>query len=892
MNFGAEFIHPMHETPLFVCFGVCVLSLSPFVPVPEADQDEQGSLDNQGPENSFSAQFSQINQSISAVSAATYCWDIASDQITWNGDLEKVFGPIEKQAVENGRSYASLLDPDNFTSRFETVMRNTELDEGKGVPFSIEYSIKPLGRENDHSIWVEDIGRWYAGHDGRPSKVFGLVRQIDDRHERDQHLQFMGNCDPLTGMMNRGRLTEALGETIESARAQDHLSAFLIVAIANLEVVNDAYGFDVADEVVTSIGKRLRQVVRTGDVIGRYSGSKFGIILSQATQEELEVAAERFLSIAREQVIETELGPVWASLSIGGLTVPYAGDDATTTMSHAEEALAEAKKLPTDGFVSFEPSKDVESERKLNSRCAVEIIHSLKDSRFTLAYQPIFNVHTQEIEYYEALLRMKCESGEIVPAGHLVPIAEKIGLVRLIDRAVVSNVLTTLRRYPTKRIALNISGVTANDPRWFEKLTDMFRENKDITDRLTIEITETVALENIDQTVGFIEKLHDLGCKVAIDDFGAGFTSFRNLKLLNVDKVKIDGSFCRDLSNNPENQYFVKTLIDLAKNFNLLTVAEWVENQQDADLLTSWGVDYLQGRLHGMAQDCSEWGEPVNDADEICVVPSEILDTSISLDNEEANENSARSNNLLSPALPRDPSPVESQALITQTFGADTENAPSQANHQQPSQEQVHEQNSTRDFPAFTPQPEPELNDTTSRHDQKLLNTDIEAETQFNALNAEQNAQPFAALPEEMGIPFEIAPPANSEPVSNIETIVNIEQADSFISTEPFPIPDVKPEISSIDAFIPQTISQSQQAAPVTDQEYQAHTDLAQTEDITTFEIISESQLDDELSKLRQAIEILGNKKKTSAAQGTLNAPLAQKDSDLIGPLSSNIAAN
>ena len=172
-----------------------------------------------------------------------------------------------------------------------------------------------------------------------------------------------------------------------------------------------------------------------------------------------------------------------------------------------------------------------------------------------------------------------------------------------------------------------------------EKLIDMLSEHSDLTDRLLVEITETVALENIEQTVSFIEQLHDLGSKVAIDDFGAGFTSFRNLKILNVDKVKIDGSFCVDLSNNPENQIFVKTLIELAKNLDLLTVAEWVENQQDADLLTSWGVDYLQGRLHGMAQDGSQWGDPIEDAQEVCVVPSEIFNTEE--DNEEDSQESS-----------------------------------------------------------------------------------------------------------------------------------------------------------------------------------------------------------------------------------------------------------
>ena len=568
--------------------------------------------------------FERITRSVSAVGAATYHWNIETDKITWHGDLGQVFNHVDPKQLGDGRAFASLLDPDNFTSRFETVMRTTSVDDGSGVAFSIEYSVKPYGRDQEHSIWIEDSGRWYAGPNGRPLEVYGIVRQIDDRHKQDQHLQFLGNCDPLTGMMNRGRLAEALGETIELARAEDHSSAFLLISVSNLAIVNDAYGFDVADEVIIKIGQRLREVVRTGDVIGRYSGSKFGIILARATNEELHVAAERFLTIARQKVIETDLGPVWAMLSIGGVVLPNESEDAYRTMAHAEEALTDAAKLATDGVVIYAPSAELVSERNLNSRCAVEIVRSLKENNFTLAYQPVVDAQTKEVVFHEALLRMKCDNGDIVTAGYLIPISEKLGLVRLIDQFVVNKVLSALRQFPEARIALNISGVTANDQRWFGKITEILEENIDVTDRLTVEITETVVLEDINQTIAFIEKLHELGCKVAIDDFGAGFTSFKNLKVLNVDKVKIDGSFCQNLSQNKDNQFFVHTLIDLSKKFDLEVVAEWVENEEDSKLLSDWGVDYLQGRLYGMAESTSPWGEPLHDED-LCVVPSEIM---------------------------------------------------------------------------------------------------------------------------------------------------------------------------------------------------------------------------------------------------------------------------
>jgi diguanylate cyclase (GGDEF)-like protein len=548
-----------------------------------------------------------IMQALASVGQATYHWTIGSDQIKWSLNATEVLGVSDASFIKSGRGYASLLDPDNFTSRFEAVMHSPFIDEGEGVAFQIEYLFRPRGRSDPTGLWLEDSGRWIAGPDGRPQEVFGVIRQINDRHQRDQHLRFLGNCDPLTGMMNRGRMAEALGETMDASRREGHCCAFLIAAIANLGVVNDAYGFDIADEVIITIGRRLRRVVRTGDAIGRYSGAKFGIILANCDEHELEMAAERFLGIARESVIDTERGPVWAMLSIGGLVLPKLADTPNLAMARAEEALAEARRLPTDGFVPFRPSPERVSARSLNAQCAAEIVTGLKEDRFTLAFQPIIDARSGEVAMHEALLRMKSSDGDSITAAHLIPIAEKLGLVRLIDRRVMGLALETLKDFSEARLTLNISGITATDPRWFRQLVQMAAEHEDIVRRLTIEITETAALHDLNEIIRFISELQQFGCSVAVDDFGAGYTSFRNLKVLNVDMVKLDGSFCENLSTNRDNQYFVRSLIDLAKKFDLKTVAEWVQTKEDAILLTSWGIDYLQGDIFGEAVGAPPW---------------------------------------------------------------------------------------------------------------------------------------------------------------------------------------------------------------------------------------------------------------------------------------------
>ena len=548
-----------------------------------------------------------VHQALAAAGETAYKWTIASDEIAWSENASDILG-CSSTRIKSGKLFANLLDVDNFTTRYEAVMNSKTRDDGKGVPYHIEYMFRSEGRNGAAAVWIEDQGRWYAGPDGSPKVAFGTIRQIDERHRRDQHLNFLGNCDPLTGMMNRGRMNEALGEAITVAAREKSNCVFVIAAVNNLSVVNEAYGFDVADEVIVALGLRLRQVMRGGDGIARFSGGKFGIILNECDQVELKVALERFLSVVRDSVIETQHGPVWAMLSIGAVSLPSHASDANTATAKAEEALNEASRLPSDGYVIFKPSDQRKNTRALNARCATEIVKCLKEERFKLAFQPIINAKTSEIAMHEALLRMSdSASGELIAASHLVPISENLGLVRLIDRSVMQLIIETLNVYPDSRLTMNVSGTTAMDPRWYGQLLEILAANANVTQRLTVEITETVALSNVPSTRQFVESLRKQGCSVAIDDFGAGFTSFRNLRDLPVNLIKLDGSFCQNLRNNNENEYIVRSLIDLAGKFKIRTVAEWVEQEEDADALRGWGVDFLQGNLFGAASMVRPW---------------------------------------------------------------------------------------------------------------------------------------------------------------------------------------------------------------------------------------------------------------------------------------------
>jgi diguanylate cyclase (GGDEF)-like protein len=547
-----------------------------------------------------------IERSVNAAGIAAYCWDITNDELTWSDNAAEL---LERNTADlnTGKRFSTFLDTDNLTSRFDAVMNSKGRDNGRGVQFHIEYQFKPEGRSGIRSIWLEDVGSWHADSDGRPQRVYGTVRRVDQRHLQEQNLNFMGSTDPITGTINRARMTDLLAEAIANSLREHSSCGFAIASIANLGVINEAYGFEIADEVISQIARRLKQVMRSGDVIARYSGSKFGFVLNNCTPNDLEKAGERLLAIVRDNVIETSKGPVWAILSLGAISIPESTQDTAAAIAFAEEALNEARARPADACVIYTHSEARHIRQTLNARCANEIVSCLKEGSFKLAYQPVVDAKTGKVHMHEALLRMIDQTGEIIPAGHLIPIAEHIGLIRLIDRCVVQMAVTALHSYPEARISLNISYNSATDSRWNKQLLDLLSADRSIASRITVEVTESVAFSELEAPREFIAELQTLGCRVAVDDFGAGYTSFRNVRGLNIDMIKLDGTFCRNLKESAEARFYAKCLIDLGKQFNMKTIAEWVESPEDADVLRELGIDYLQGHFLGQVSIEAPW---------------------------------------------------------------------------------------------------------------------------------------------------------------------------------------------------------------------------------------------------------------------------------------------
>lgn len=476
----------------------------------------------------------------------------------------------------------------------------TENDVFPAVPpLAIEPTIEDVFRQRaSDALPVSDEPKETDDTSGTPNSLDSLINTDLDCIEV-KRLKYLSEHDELTGQKNRVKLQETLEDQIIEARKNNTLCSFVIAAIDNLSVINDTFGFQVGDEVISSVAYKLAEGLRNHDVIGRHSANKFGLILPRCGSESLHATAQRLLTSIADAPLQTSQGAVPVTISLGGVVMPQFADNAQEAVSRSLESLDYAKRKASNSYVIYEHSSEREITRKRNLAIADEIVSALNDKRMHLSLQSIVSSQTREIEHYECLLVMECNNGEVISAGEFLPIAEKLGLCRLIDYRTLELTIDLLKQDPTLKLGVNVSSFTTADSNWLMVLRSKAGRDRSVLERLMVEITETVIIEDIDQAAGFVSTLRDLGCSVAIDDFGAGYSSYKNLKVLDVNIVKIDGEFVRDVATSEEDRIFVHSLVNLAKSLKMETIAEWVHDEATAAFLKDAGVDYFQGYLFG-----------------------------------------------------------------------------------------------------------------------------------------------------------------------------------------------------------------------------------------------------------------------------------------------------
>src|SRR3984957_3518022 len=424
---------------------------------------------------------------------------------------------------------------------------------------------------------------------------------------RQSRIEHLANYDELTGHFNRSRLREAVDRILAAGQRTPSSAAFLAGGIDGMTALNETLGAGDADTVLIEIGRRLDTCVRVSDLICRLGGDRFGILLAHCSSEHIPVAAAKILSAVRSQPVVTGQGPVAATVSIGGASCAEAGLTSYEVITRAETALTEAKRSGRDCYAPYRASADHRGRKQRLLAIGDAIETALRQDRMALAFQPVVAAATGAVDYYECLLRVRDAAGDTIPAGEFVQEIEQLGLIRLIDHHILDKALAVAAAHPGVTLGFNVSALTAADRPWLRSLTSRLRAQPGLAGRLVVEITETAALYDIEEAARFVCALRDAGCRVALDDFGAGHTSLQHLQNLMVDTVKIDGSFVRNVAASAESQAFLRHLLGLAQGFGLRTVAEGVETAEDAAVARDAGVDFLQGHHFGRASLDPPW---------------------------------------------------------------------------------------------------------------------------------------------------------------------------------------------------------------------------------------------------------------------------------------------
>ena len=546
------------------------------------------------------AELERLRAAIEASGDIVYDWNLATVKIEWVGGVAGVFG-VEPVAVpRSGDRFSGRINPEDLPSRMHALSEHF----AGAAAYDCEYRIR--GGDGRFQ-WVHDRGAVQLSPSGTPVRLSGNLRLITERKQAEARLEQQANYDELTGHFNKLRLREALEYALAYSQRYEQPGAFMAVGIDQLDRINTAFGCETGDRVLVEVAQRLDQSLRTTDVIGRLGSDRFGVLLGYCSPADAITISERVVQTIRQDPIVVNETRLHATVSVGIVYFPEQSKTSFDVITKAEGALLKAKSAGRDCVEVYRMSEEQRRSYRSNMELGEQVTEAIKDNRLVFAYQPIVDAVSHKVHYYECLLRMYSPEGALISAGEFVPVVERLGLMRSLDRRALDMTLHDLEQHPDITLAFNISGTTAADRGWLRALIARLKDQSELASRLIVEITETAALHDLEDSARFVSIMRDLGCQVAVDDFGAGYTTFRHLKALTVDVVKIDGSFVRNLSESKENQLFIRNLLSLARAFNLVTVAECVENAEDAAILAREGVNMLQGYYFGRPEVSPAW---------------------------------------------------------------------------------------------------------------------------------------------------------------------------------------------------------------------------------------------------------------------------------------------
>jgi diguanylate cyclase (GGDEF)-like protein/PAS domain S-box-containing protein len=449
---------------------------------------------------------------------------------------------------------------------------------------------------------------------GQVSHYIAISLDISERKKHEQRIAYMAQHDALTGLPNRSLCQERLKMSIDQAKRSGQKVAVLFVDLDRFKNINDSLGHHVGDGLLRSIASRLLNVVRNGDTVARLGGDEFVVILNGiADVEEIgKIVDQRLISLIRKphQVDGAELN---ISCSVGVAVYPDDGDDIDRLMRHADVAMYQAKSSGRDNLQFFTPELNERVLRRL--QLENDMRHAVERGELVLYYQPRINAATGGLAGVESLVRWTHPLHGLIPPADFIPIAEESGLIVGIGTWIIGEACRQHQHWRRAGVggvpvSINLSAVQLREPGLCATLDAALQRYAVDPAQIELELTESILMDKVDDTIAVLRDIKALGCTISIDDFGSGYSSLSYLYRFPIDKLKIDRAFIQNMHSAPQNLAVTNAIIGLGHTLGLQVVAEGVEHEADVDLLRAAGCDELQGFYYSRAlpaADAQAW---------------------------------------------------------------------------------------------------------------------------------------------------------------------------------------------------------------------------------------------------------------------------------------------
>ncbi len=434
---------------------------------------------------------------------------------------------------------------------------------------------------------------------GEDSFLF-IAKDITERKQYESRLTQLANFDSLTGLSNRALFHDRLEHAVSQAKRNSKRLGLIFIDLDRFKPINDTYGHQVGDLLLKTVAKRITRCIREGDTVSRLSGDEFTIIIEGIEQEEDSAIIAKNILAALRKPYNLNNNEFFITASLGITTYPEDDQNISNLIKNADTAMYRAKELGGDKYQFFTMDLNYRAEERLTLENKLR--YALEKNLFTLHYQPRINIQNNSISGVEALMRLTDPELGVIPPVSFIPLLEETGLIHRAGEWVIRTACKQFMEwrksgFPELRMSINLSAHQFKEESLVDTIFDIISETKMDPQHLEFEITESLLVDNIEETTKALFRLHDRGIKISIDDFGTGYSSLAYLKKFPIDILKIDRSFVNDITTDEDDAAIIDTIIAMARCLKLEITAEGVENKEQLEFLTDRKCDEIQGYL-------------------------------------------------------------------------------------------------------------------------------------------------------------------------------------------------------------------------------------------------------------------------------------------------------